>query len=236
MLSPEQAAALAAGELDFGLLLPPVAGAGPRAPRRAARALRRRAAGAPPAGASAERPARGARARRRSLRHGAARHRARPVRYRRRARGTRGLLPRRRAGGDPDADGGEPRLERAGRGDRAGFDRQPRPARRRLPRARRCASEARSVARLAPRRARRRGARLPRASAARARASRHAGSSEHRPDRVLDRPARGALVRPHVPRRLRRRLVARHPAHRARPGARHARSSSTTCCSSRCSA
>src|SRR5260221_8307635 len=27
MLSPEQAAALAAGELDFGLLLPPVAGA-----------------------------------------------------------------------------------------------------------------------------------------------------------------------------------------------------------------
>src|SRR5689334_17437351 len=51
----------------------------------------------------------------------------------------------------------------------------------------------------------------------------HDGSSEYRSDRLLDRPARRALVRAHVSRRLRRRLVARHAAHRQRHGADHAR-------------
>ena len=65
--------------------------------------------------------------------------------------------------------------------------------------------------------ARRRRARLPGARAPARALGRDAGPPEHRPDRVLDRPARRALVRPHVPRRLRRRLVARRAAHQAGP-------------------
>ena len=109
---------------------------GPRAHRGAARALRRRAAGAPPP-RRGQGQARGERARRRAVRHGAARHRPRLVRYRHRARGARRHFLQRRPGGDPDADRGESRIERAGRGDRARLDRQSRPARRGLPRARR---------------------------------------------------------------------------------------------------
>src|SRR6267143_2652856 len=45
------------------------------------------------------------------------------------------------------------------------------------------------------------------------------GSPEYRPGRVFHRPARRALVRPHVPRRLRRRLVAGPEANRKRAGA-----------------
>src|SRR6266480_455048 len=45
------------------------------------------------------------------------------------------------------------------------------------------------------------------------------GPPEYRPDRVFHRPARGALVRPHVPRRLRRRLVAGPEANRKGPRA-----------------
>ena len=59
---------------------------------------------------------------------------------------------------------------------------------------------------------------------------------EDRPDRVLDRPARRALVRPHVPRRLRRGLVARRAQNRAKARRRSRARSSTTCCSSSCSA
>src|SRR6267378_6140689 len=44
------------------------------------------------------------------------------------------------------------------------------------------------------------------------------GSPEYRPGRVFHRPARRALVRPHVPRRLRRRLVAGPEANRKRAG------------------
>ena len=90
MLSPEQAAALAAGELDFGLLLPPVAGAElehlvVQRERFVAALPSRHACRAP------QRADRHARARRRAVRHGAARDRAGPVRYRRRARRARRL-------------------------------------------------------------------------------------------------------------------------------------------------
>jgi DNA-binding transcriptional LysR family regulator len=48
MLSPEQVAALAAGELDFGLLLPPVAEAARSSTWWCSVSVRRRAAGSPP--------------------------------------------------------------------------------------------------------------------------------------------------------------------------------------------
>src|SRR6185503_6283947 len=95
MLSPEQAAMLAAGELDFGLLLPPVSGA---EDLEHIVVQRERFVAALPE-----------RARRGAVRHGAARHCPGLVRYRHRARGTRGHFVQCRPGGDPDADGGQSR-------------------------------------------------------------------------------------------------------------------------------
>ena len=158
MLSPEQAAALAAGELDFGLLLPPVGGAA-----RLEHIVVQRERFV--VGAAGQAPAGRARRARLALRELAGEpfvmipraDRAAPVRYRRAAGRTGRDFPQRRAGGDPDADRGEPGLERARRRDRARLGGEPRPPRRGLSRARRAPSEPRSMARVAARRARRAG-------------------------------------------------------------------------------
>src|SRR5438094_3054622 len=97
---------------------------------------------------------------RRSFRLAAGGDGASHVRYRDRSCGARALFAQHSPGGNSDADRSKPGVERAGYSDRAGLARQSRPARGRLPRDRRAASAARPVACLAPRRARRRRARI----------------------------------------------------------------------------
>jgi DNA-binding transcriptional LysR family regulator len=157
MLSPEQAAALAAGELDFGLLLPPVAG-----DLEHLVVQRERFVAALPA---RHRLARGAgRLAVRELADEAFVMAPREI-----APGLHdvvALLAARRAGSNPDADRGKPGLERSGRRAGAGLGRQSRAARRRLSGDCGCPSAARPVARLASRQPQRRRprARGPRAA------------------------------------------------------------------------
>src|SRR5882672_2010042 len=127
-------------------------GGAPRPSGRAARTLRHCTAGKASPGRR-QREGRPVRAGGRTLRHHPAPDCAAPVRYRRAAGRAGRHLAQHRPGGDPDADGSEPRLERPRRGDRSGVGGQPRPPRRGLPRARRPPSAPRSLARVAARQA-----------------------------------------------------------------------------------